>query len=85
VRYSVEVAPAAVRQIKKLDRAVQRKILARIERLADAPRPPGCVKLSGRDDIYRVRMADFRILYSVADATLIILVLKVGHRRDVYE
>jgi mRNA interferase RelE/StbE len=84
VRYSVEVAPAAVRQIKKLDRAVQKKILARIERLADVPRPPGCVKLSGRDDVYRVRVADFRILYSVADGTLIVLVLKVGHRRDVY-
>jgi len=85
VRYSVEVAPAAVRQIKKLERSVQRKILARIDRLADDPRPPGCVKLSGRGDIYRVRIADFRILYTVVDATLIVLVLKVGHRRDVYE
>jgi len=85
VRYSVEVAPGAVRQIKKLERSVQRKILARIDRLADDPRPPGCVKLSGRGDIYRVRIADFRILYTIVDATLIVLVLKVGHRRDVYE
>lgn len=84
MRFSIEVAPAAVRQIKKLDRAVQQRIVASIEKLSENPRPPGCLKLSGRGDIYRIRVADFRILYTVADERLIVLVLKVGHRRDVY-
>ncbi len=84
MRYSVEVAPAAVRQIKKLDRAFQQRILAAIERLAEDPRPPGCLKLSGRSDVYRIRVADFRVLYAIVDERLIVLVLKVGHRRDVY-
>jgi mRNA interferase RelE/StbE len=85
VRYSIEFAPAAFRQLKKLDRAVQVRIYAQIDRLADDPRPPGSLKLAGRDNIFRLRVGDFRVLYNVFDGKLIVLVLKVGHRRDVYE
>lgn len=85
MRHSIGFAPAAFRQLKKLDRAVQVRVFAQINRLADDPRPPGCLKLAGRDNVYRLRVGDFRVLYNVVDAKLIVLVLKVGHRRDVYE
>jgi mRNA interferase RelE/StbE len=84
VRHSIGFAPTAFRQLKKLDRAVQVRIFAKINRLADDPRPPGCLKLAGRDNVYRLRIGDFRVLYNIVDAKLIVLVLKVGHRRDVY-
>jgi len=85
VRYAVEITPAATRQIRKLHPTLQARILGRISGLADVPRPPGCTKLTGRDNLYRLRVGDFRVLYSIVDAELIILIVKVAHRREVYE
>lgn len=61
-----------------------RKILKRIERLADDPRPAGCEKLSGEEK-YRVRQGVYRILYEILDTELTITVVKVAHRKDVYK
>ncbi|MCZ7631356.1 MAG: type II toxin-antitoxin system RelE/ParE family toxin [Microthrixaceae bacterium] len=55
-----------------------------IDLLADEPRPPGCTKLTGEDAVYRVRIGDYRILYEVIDDRLLIHVVRIGHRRDVY-
>jgi mRNA interferase RelE/StbE len=55
-----------------------------MQALSTAPRPPGCEKLSGRPDRYRVRQGDYRVVYSVDDIERVVLVVKVGHRRDVY-
>ena len=60
-----------------------KKILSRIERLAEDPRPAGCQKLTGAD-LYRVRQGVYRIVYSIHDRTMVIHVVRVGHRREVY-
>jgi len=83
--YSIEVAPAALRQLKKLDQAVQRRIARRIEALADEPRPSGVVKLTDvSPPLYRVREGDYRILYSLQDDKLVVLVVRVAHRSEAY-
>lgn len=82
--YQVEIAPAAKRQIKKLTLAVQRQVIQRLEDLGVEPRPVGVTKLEGSDSLYRVRVGDYRIIYAIQDARLLILVVKVGHRSDVY-
>ena len=82
--YEVQIAPAAERQIQKLARTIQLAVIARLESLAEDPRPPGCEKLSGETSLYRVRLGDYRIIYDVQDKSLTVLVVKVGHRGDVY-
>jgi len=83
-RYSVEIARRAIRSIAGLPPKEQNRIRAAIDLLAAEPRPPGCVALSGEESVYRVRVGDYRILYEVIDARLLIQVVRVGHRRDVY-
>ncbi len=83
-RYSVVVARRAIRSIARLPRKDQQRIRAAIDLLAEEPRPPGCVALAGEESVYRVRVGDHRILYEVIDARLVIQVVRVGHRRDVY-
>jgi mRNA interferase RelE/StbE len=85
VSYQVFVKPAAQRQLKKLTLAVQKDLIALIESLSDEPRPSGCKKLKQRQNQYRVRLGDYRIIYSIEDMSLIVRVIKVGHRRDIYE
>ena len=83
--YRIEVAPAAVRQLRKLDRVAQRRVQAAIELLASKPRPSGAKKLVGGDGEWRVRTGDYRIVYEIHDSVLLVLVVAVGHRRDIYE
>jgi len=83
-RYRIEIKRSAAKEIRGIPRKKDRqRVVARIEGLADDPRPPGCVKLSGRG-AYRIRQGVFRIVYTVTDDKLVIEVVKVGHRRDVY-
>lgn len=82
--YRVEIARRAIKSIAKLPRKEQLRVRAAIDLLADDPRPPGCVALTGEDSVYRVRVGDYRILYEVMDERLVIHVVRVGHRRDVY-
>jgi len=74
-----------VKALGRLERVDQRRVQAAIELLADEPRPPGCVKLSGEESVFRVRVGSFRILYEVNDGELVVLVVSVGHRRDIYQ
>ena len=83
--YRIEVAPAAVRQLRKLDRVAQRRVQAAIELLASEPRPNGVKKLVGGDGEWRVRTGDYRIVYEIHDNVLLVLVVAVGHRRDIYD
>lgn len=83
--YQVVIKPAAQRQLKKLMLAVQKDLITLIESLSEQPRPLGCKKLRGRQNQYRVRSGDYRIVYSIEDTSLIVRVIKVGHRRDIYE
>ena len=81
--YRLLVKPSAVREIEALPRQDRPRIIARISSLARDPRPPGCEKLSGRGQ-YRLRQGNYRILYEVQDLDLVVVVVKVGHRREVY-
>ncbi len=83
-RYRIEISATAERQISKLPRADQIRVIRVIQALATDPRPPGCRKLSGYDDVFRVRIGRYRVLYSIEDRRLVIIVLKVGDRKDVY-
>jgi mRNA interferase RelE/StbE len=85
VTYAVEVAPAAVRQLRKLNPTARRRVQAAIELLADEPRPPKARKLVGGAGEWRVRTGDFRIVYEIYDGRLFVLVFAVGHRREVYD
>ena len=83
--YEVRLAPAAVRRLRKLDPPGRRRVQAAIDLLAEDPRPPGARQLVGGAGEWRVRTGDFRIIYDIRDGELLVLVVKVGHRRDVYE
>jgi mRNA interferase RelE/StbE len=85
VTYRIEVAPAAVRQLRKLDPATRRRVQAAIELLAAQPRPSGAKNIAGGDDEWRVRTGDCRVVYEVQDEVLLVLVVAVGHRRDFYQ
>lgn len=82
--YRVEIARRAVKTLAGLPRREQQRIRAAIDLLAENPRPPGCVALAGGLGGYRVRVGDYRIVYEVHDDRLVVQVVRVGHRRDVY-
>lgn len=82
--YRIHVAPAAIRQLRRLDPPVRRRIQAVVELLADEPRPPGATRLVGGAGEWRVRSGDHRVVYEIRDDALVVLVLAVGHRREVY-
>lgn len=82
--YRVLIKPSAKKELVAVSTKKDRqRLVSRIQRLADEPRPPGCQKLSGHDR-YRVRQGQYRIVYEIRDNELIVVVIKVGHRRDVY-
>ena len=82
-KYKIEIKRCAVKEIKKLPSKDLGKILTKISSLAENPRPKGCVKLSA-DEKYRIRVGVYRILYEIKDKLLIVIVVKVAHRKDVY-
>jgi mRNA interferase RelE/StbE len=84
VTYRIEFAPLARRQIKQLPREVQKRIIERIEELASNPRPAGVKKLVSGENLYRVRVGEYRAVYQIRDRELIVVIVKVGHRREVY-
>jgi mRNA interferase RelE/StbE len=83
--YRVTLSPMAARQLRKLDAGVRRRIQAALELLAEQPRPPSATRLVGGAGEWRVRTGDYRIVYEIEDERLLILVLRLGHRREVYE
>ena len=83
-RYVLEFATPAARQIRKLDPQVRSRIRAAIEALCDNPRPAGVKALTGSADLLRIRVGDWRVIYRVADHRLVVVVVEVGHRREVY-
>jgi mRNA interferase RelE/StbE len=84
VAYQIEFAPHAYRQFKKLERDTQREILSRIESLGTNPRPTRVRKLASVQNLYRIRTGDYRVVYEIRDRALVVLIVKIGHRRDVY-
>lgn len=82
--YRIELRPAAVRALRKLDPSVRHRIQGAIALLAQDPRPPAARALQGRPGL-RVRVGDYRIVYTVADDVLLVVVVTLGHRREVYD
>jgi mRNA interferase RelE/StbE len=83
-KYKVSIKRSAVKEIEAIPQKKERqRIIRRIGQLAEDPRPPGSKKLSGNDK-YRVRQGTYRIVYSIEDNEIIVVVVKVGHRKDVY-
>jgi len=83
--YRIALSPMAARQLRKLDAQVRRRIQAALDLLAEQPRPPSATRLVGGAGEWRVRTGDYRIVYEIEDERLFILVLRIGHRREVYE
>jgi mRNA interferase RelE/StbE len=82
--YALEFRPAAVRQLRKLPKDALVRLRTATEALRRDPRPPGAVKLAGTDDLWRIRVGDFRIVYTIADEALVVTVVRVANRREVY-
>lgn len=82
--YRVEFTSAAARQVKKLPRPARDRLLASIESLSNDPRPPGSTKLVGEETAWRLRIGDYRVVYDIVDDVLTVLIVRVGHRREIY-
>jgi mRNA interferase RelE/StbE len=84
VQYEIEFTPLAMRQFRKLSANVQQALSLRIDALASDPRPKGCKKLAETDDSYRIRSGNYRIVYRIEDSLLVVLVIRIGNRKEVY-
>ena len=80
----MEVRPRAEKELAALPRDAQKRIVRAIEALADDPRPAGCVVLRGGEGLLRIRVGMYRVVYLVEDDRLVVLVVRIGHRREVY-
>lgn len=83
-RFELEITHSAEKQLRALDRVDQQRLAKAMLALAEDRRPRGSKKLSGYEDVFRIRVGRFRVLCSMAKKRLVILILKIGHRRDVY-
>jgi mRNA interferase RelE/StbE len=82
--YRIEVKPQAEKALARIPNPHRRRIAHAIDDLADDPRPAGCAKLAGAEDAYRIRVGDYRIVYEIADRVLIVYIIRIAHRKDVY-
>jgi mRNA interferase RelE/StbE len=83
-QYAVRFKQSADKALRKLPEAVQKRIAAAAKDLRNNPRPRGCVKLEGADDLWRIRVGDYRVVYAIEDDELIVVLVRVAHRKDVY-
>ena len=83
-RFEIEITRSAEKRLRDLPRSDQKRLARAMLTLAEEPRPRGARKLSGYTDVFRIRVGRYRILYSLEQNRLVILILKIGHRRDVY-
>lgn len=82
--YKIVYKISAEKSFAKLSKEVQLRIFQAVQRLANDPRPPGVKKLQSAFDLYRIRIGDYRIIYTINDQQLKILIVTIGHRSDVY-
>ena len=82
--YAIDIRRSAQKRLSKINRQDQDRIISAIEALSDNPRPDGCKKLSGRP-AWRIRIGSYRVIYEIEDEKLIVLVVHIGHRKDIYK
>jgi mRNA interferase RelE/StbE len=83
--YKIEVLPKASRQMGKLPRDILPEIIAAIDSLADNPHPKNSRKLSGKSNIWRLRIRNYRIAYRIEKKEILVLIIAIGHRKDIYK
>jgi len=83
-KYKIQIKSSAVKELNKLPKKDLKKVVLKIQALSEDPRPSGCEKLSG-DEKYRIRHGNYRIIYAIQDEILVVYVVKIGHRRDIYK
>ena len=83
--YSVELTKSAEKELRRIDGRYIPRIFAAVESLAEEPRPTGCKKLSGSNHTYRIRIGTYRVIYDIQESRLLVLVIKIGHRKDAYQ
>ena len=83
-KYAVHFKPSVDRQLQRLPVSTQKRIVGEVAALGENPRPAGVAKLAGTDTLWRIRVGDYRVIYEIHDTRLIVLVLRVAHRKDVY-
>jgi len=84
VAYRIEFLPSAYRELARFDKKTQSRIARKIDALAANPRPPGSKKLRDQPSRWRIRVGDYRVIYDIRDEDLLVCVVKLGHRSDVY-
>lgn len=82
--YTIELSRAALKALKPIPKSDLKRIQTKIEKLKYDPTPQGCEKLANNDELYRIRSGDYRIIYQIHNKALIIIVVKIGHRREIY-
>lgn len=82
--YRVELTRTAEKQLRRVAQRSRARLVEAMQALADAPRPRGARKLEGYEAVYRIRVGQYRIIYEVIDERIVVIVLKVGHRKEVY-
>ena len=83
-RYRVQIERRAQKALNALPRDLRRRVAAKVDALAENPRPLGVRNLEGEEDLYRLRVGDHRVLYAIRDAVLLVLVVRIADRREVY-
>ena len=83
--YRVVLTSSAARELKRLSSQLNERVVPRLENLAANPRPPGCQKLKGGHNEWRIRVGDYRVVYTIDDAALLVEVTRIRHRSEVYE
>ncbi len=82
--YTITFVRSAIKELEALDASIVNRIFPKIESLAEEPRPPRCLKLVGENDLWRIRIGDYRVLYSINDKEKIVEIVAVRHRREAY-
>lgn len=83
-RYEILLTRSARKELERLPPRLASNVLRRIEALGENPRPPGCIKLTGAEDLWRIRIGDYRVLFDIQDDKLLIDILAIRHRSDAY-
>ena len=82
--YNIQWKQSAKKELKKLDKQTIRRIVQAVEKLAEDPYVTGCKKLVGSKSVYRIRVGDYRVVYNIRSSVLVIEIIRVGHRREIY-
>lgn len=82
--YSLELTPAALRALESLPRDVQKRIAKKIDSLSENPRPAGVVAIKGGKGLLRMRIGVYRVIYRIEDERLVVLLVRIGHRKEIY-